>query len=138
MATEIRPELSQKNEYWIPKHRYYELLHFCRQYEGWKKAIVGIDGYAKYYQEEHVKRSDIPKPTEKAAMTREYYTKRIDMINNVANQTDPELAEYLIYGATHGIPYDKIEASMGTLPCGREKYYKKYHEFFWNLHLARE
>lgn len=27
MATEIRPELSEKNPYWIGKHRYYELKH---------------------------------------------------------------------------------------------------------------
>ncbi len=28
MATEIRPELSEKNPYWIGKHRYYELKAF--------------------------------------------------------------------------------------------------------------
>ena len=38
MATEIRPELSEKNPYWIGKHRYYELKHFCLQYPIWKKA----------------------------------------------------------------------------------------------------
>lgn len=26
MSTAIRPEISQKNPYWIPKHRYYELM----------------------------------------------------------------------------------------------------------------
>lgn len=25
MSTQIRPEISPKNPYWIPKHRYYEL-----------------------------------------------------------------------------------------------------------------
>lgn len=34
MATEIRPELSEKNPYWIGKHRYYELKHFCIFCEG--------------------------------------------------------------------------------------------------------
>lgn len=32
MANDIRPEVSQKNPYWIGKHRYYELKHFCLQY----------------------------------------------------------------------------------------------------------
>ena len=31
MATMIRPELSEKNPYWIERHRYYELKHFCLQ-----------------------------------------------------------------------------------------------------------
>lgn len=29
MSTTIRPELSEKNQYWLDKHRYYELKHFC-------------------------------------------------------------------------------------------------------------
>ena len=31
MAHDIRPEVSQKNPFWIGKHRYYELKHFCLQ-----------------------------------------------------------------------------------------------------------
>lgn len=32
MGTVIRPETSKKNKYWIPRHRYHELKHFCLQY----------------------------------------------------------------------------------------------------------
>lgn len=32
MSTLIRPEVSEKNKYWIDKHRHYELKHFCLQY----------------------------------------------------------------------------------------------------------
>lgn len=32
MGTTLRAELSEKNPYWIEKHRYYELKHFCLQY----------------------------------------------------------------------------------------------------------
>lgn len=38
MSTTIHPELSKKNTYWIEKHRYYELKHFCLQYPIWKEA----------------------------------------------------------------------------------------------------
>ena len=37
MSTTIHPEVSEKNKYWIDKHRYYELKHFCLQYPLWKK-----------------------------------------------------------------------------------------------------
>lgn len=37
MATVIRPEISEKNKYWIGRHRYYELKHFCLQYSEWKR-----------------------------------------------------------------------------------------------------
>ena len=32
-----KPELSKKSKYWIPRHRYYELKHFCLQYPEWEK-----------------------------------------------------------------------------------------------------
>ena len=47
MGTTIRPELSEKNPYWIEKHRYYELKHFCLQYPIWKKAYLALNGLAK-------------------------------------------------------------------------------------------
>ena len=43
MSTQIRPETSQKNPYWIPKHRYYELKHFVMQYPAWVAARKGLD-----------------------------------------------------------------------------------------------
>lgn len=47
MGTTLRAELSEKNPYWIEKHRYYELKHFCLQYPilricfavGWEHTI---------------------------------------------------------------------------------------------------
>lgn len=47
MSTTIRPEISKKKNYWIEKHRYYELKHFCLQYPIWKKACSSLDGLAK-------------------------------------------------------------------------------------------
>ncbi len=44
MGTVIRPEISVKNTYWLPKHRYYELKHFCLQYPEWKKNYICLDG----------------------------------------------------------------------------------------------
>lgn len=38
MGTTIRAQLSQKNKYYIDKHRHYELKHFCLQYPSWRRA----------------------------------------------------------------------------------------------------
>lgn len=46
MGTVIRPELSKKNRNWIEKHRYYELKHFCMQYNIWKQTYVSLGGLA--------------------------------------------------------------------------------------------
>jgi len=47
MSTVIRPELSKSSKYWIDRHRYYELKHFCLQYPIWKKAAQLLDALSK-------------------------------------------------------------------------------------------
>lgn len=47
MGTNIRSNLSRKNRYWISRHRYYELKHFCLQYSEWLTEYRSIDGYQK-------------------------------------------------------------------------------------------
>lgn len=59
MATTIRPELSEKNPYWIEKHRYYELKHFCLQYPIWQKqysldTIFNICELSGFHVEERI------------------------------------------------------------------------------------
>ena len=49
MGTTLRAELSEKNPYWIEKHRYYELKHFCLQYPIWKKIYRSLDGFSGHY-----------------------------------------------------------------------------------------
>ena len=34
-----RAEVSKKNKYYISKHRYYELKHFCLQYKEWEDGF---------------------------------------------------------------------------------------------------
>jgi len=47
MGTTIKPELPDKNKHYIEKHRYYELKHFCLQYQAWKRAYAALDGLSK-------------------------------------------------------------------------------------------
>lgn len=44
MGTTIRAKISSNNKWWISRHRYYELKHFCMQYWDWKKEIEALDG----------------------------------------------------------------------------------------------
>ena len=42
MSTLVRPVLSKRNKYYISKHRYYELKHFCLQYPEWKEEYANL------------------------------------------------------------------------------------------------
>ena len=137
MSTTLRSELSEKNEYWIPRHRYYELKHFCLQYYDWKKRRVEIDGMIGYsFDNIRVDSSGHSNLTEKNAVDRQYYSERIAMLESVARETDEVLGSYVLLGVTKGISYDVIKARL-EIPCCKDIYYNLYRRFFWLLDKRR-
>lgn len=140
MATKIRPELSKKNKYWIERHRYYELKHFCMQYPIWKKMLTRLimESVVKTTENQEicVRKGDIADPTAKAAMKRQYYSERIAMLDKVAKETDEDLGKYVLKGITEGISYDILKVREG-IPCCKEVYYDLYRRFLWLLDKER-
>ena len=139
MGTTIRPELSEKNPYWIEKHRYYELKHFCLQYPIWRKAYSVLDGYSNPPKDlaSFVVTSTLGDPTAKCAMAKTYYSERTDMVERVAEQTDRELAEYILKAVTEGWSYNILKARL-EIPCCKDVYYELYRRFFWLLNKERK
>ena len=92
MGTTLRAELSEKNPYWIEKHRYYELKHFCLQYPIWKKAYAALDGTNTKTMNlaMRVITNNIDDPTSRYAIARAYYADRMNMLERVATMTSPE------------------------------------------------
>lgn len=126
-----RPELSKRSPYWIGKHRYYELKHFCLQYPDWKKAynslnLIPVSIY------EHLKKGENSDPTWDIVKRRLYYRDRIDIVEKTAMETSERLARYIVLGVTEGISYDILRARF-DIPYSRSEYYDLYRRFFWLL-----
>lgn len=139
MGTTIRPELSKKNKYYIEKHRYYELKHFCLQYPTWKKAYLSLDGLAKKPSnyEMFIKQINHSDPTAKCVETRMFYSDRMDMLNRVAFNTDDVLGSYILQAVINGLSYDILKAKL-EIPCCKDVYYDLYRRFFWLLSVERK
>ena len=137
MSTTIHPEVSEKNKYWIDKHRYYELKHFCLQYPLWKKEYQAFDGYGKQpVGSEVVTNNNRSDPTAKCAENREYYLDRIKIIEQTAIKTDSIIGNYILTGVTEGISYNVLKLKY-DVPCCRDTYYNLYRRFFWLLSQER-
>lgn len=132
-----KPELSKKNPYYIPRHRYYELKHFCFQYKDWKRALAMLDVWQSYGDEMGgiVKGNTPSDPTERCAVLRAYYSKRIQLVHDCLAELEPAVAPYILKGVTEGLSYNKLHAR--GCPCGSEMYYDIYHQFFWLLSKER-
>ena len=117
MGTEIRPELSDKNPYWIGKHRYYELKHFCLQYPIWKKAYAALDGLSKRPQdlEVFVKSGQLTSdPTARCAESRLFFADRMELVEQA------EKCQKVVEGAEQAIR--DPEAIFGESDSGVNQY----------------
>lgn len=138
MATVIRPAISEKNKYWIDKHRYYELKHFCLQYLSWKKTYNAIDELSRTSSVfDRMPSSNIPSDlTAKYAMKKAYYSERIGLIEKAAMEADDNLYLYILKAVTEGLSYTYLKSKL-EIPCSRDTYYDRYRKFFWLLSEAR-
>ena len=139
MATVLRAELSTKNKYWIDKHRYYELKHFCLQYPEWKRAYAELENTnIPLSMIDKLPNDNLPgDPTAKRALMRFFYSERISMIEKAAMEADQYLYAYIIKGVTEGLSYVYLKTKLG-MPCGKDMYYDRYRRFFWLLSESRD
>lgn len=139
MATVIRPEISEKSKYYIDKHRYYELKHFCLQYKEWKKAYESCNDaiiFTSKFEKESSSNvtSDI---TAKYAIKKAQYAEKIKLVEEAAKEADDFLYVYILKAVTEGVSYPYLKTVM-SIPCGRDMYYDRYRKFFWVLSNARD
>lgn len=139
MGTTIRLEISERNKYYIDRHRYYELKHFCLQYPGWQRAYNSIDGYLnKPMDGVMVSRTNtISDPVLKMAEVRLYYSARMGMVEDAARETDVCLGTYILRAVTEGRSYVNLKSRF-NIPCSKDVYYELYRRFFWLLSKSRE
>ena len=137
VGTKIRPELSKKNPYWIERHRYYELKHFCLQYPIWKKAYHALDGFNSHSTELAIFSNAHTDPTFRRVIERENYFDRMKMIEQAAIAADAVLYGYILKGVTEGVSYEHLKARL-EIPCCKDVYYELYRRFFWLLDKERK
>lgn len=138
MATVIRPEISEKNKYYINKHRHYELKHFCLQYKEWKKAYASCCESVIFGSKfERMSPSNMPSDlTAKYATLRAQYAEKIALVEETALEADPVLYKYILKAVTEGLSYPYLKTNM-DIPCGKDMYYDRYRRFFWILNNKR-
>lgn len=139
MGTNIRAEISKKNEYWIDKHRYYELKHFCLQYDTFKTAYKSVEMYSNksIYLVTPKKENNNFSPIDPVIDSLYYWESRINMIEEAANLADPIIGKYILKAVTKGKGYTYLKTCM-NVPCCKDCYYNYYRKFFWILNKLRE
>ena len=138
MGTNITPEVSKKSKYWISRHRYYELKHFCLQYYSWHsewKALVHSNLTAKY--DKTIKSDDISRKVEENAIRAESLARRMDLVRKTAYDSSTDLQSYIFKAVTENLSYTYLRERC-QIPCCKDVYYEEYRRFFWLLDKVRD
>lgn len=134
--SKLKPELSQKSKYYISKHRYYELKHFCLQYPEWRRELYSISSLVKPRLEEHIASGLHGDKTVQAAEIRELYLAKMKVVEQSALAADPDLCKWLLKAVTEGWSFDQLNARE-RIPCSRDTWYDRYRKFFYILDHSR-
>lgn len=138
MGTNIRPEISKRSQYWISRHRHYELKYFCLQYPSWKKHHASLNDISiRTSTIERTPSNGLPSdPTANLALLRDEYASKIRMVEKAAWKADPQLCSYILRAVTEGLSYTQLKSRL-NIPCSRDTYYDRYRRFFWLLSNSR-
>jgi len=126
----VRPLNNKK--YNISKHKFFEIYHFCLQYEEWKDELK--------YKTDTVKSigitdmpsgSSIGDATAALGVRRAELSKKCEIIEQTAMETEGDLYPYILKAVTNeGISYHYLKTVM-AIPCGKDMYYDRRRKFYW-------
>ena len=138
MSTVIRPVLSDKNQYRLERHRYYELKHFCLQYPIWVKAERAITVMAENRLDGmKVQTSWHVDVLERCRQQSEWYLERIRLVERCCENANETAKDILLLGVTEGLTYDTLCARY-VVRISRDEYYKSYRKFFYLLNESQK
>lgn len=131
-----RNELSKNSKWYISKHRYLELKHFCLQYPEWKREYNKIQNLPPSKSVVHPNSKSLDGYfIEKIALRKVVLKELMEMVEHTANNSDDYLGLFIFQSVTTGMSYDILR--MNGMACCKDMFYDRYHKFFWLLDKAR-
>lgn len=134
MGTVIRSELSKRNPYYISKHRYYELKHYCLQWHEWQREYASLalkTPHTGALIKMDVKSYACDDKTAYMGSKMAVLSNRMDLITDLIHQCGDGIEPWLSMAIKDGKSYPVLQ-SYG-IPCGKDYFYRCYRKFFWLL-----
>ena len=126
----MRSRFSKKNKYYISRHVFLTVYHYCLNYNDWVQAYNDAAGL-------HSKSQDTVSPgtgdpTASQAMKLADLFQRIETIRQTAFSAEPDLNPWLLqYVTNEGMTFDKLKAK--GMPCERDMFYDRRRKFYWMM-----
>ena len=129
----IRP--LNKDKYRISKHRFYELYHFCMQYDEWRRELIDLKNTIAVSNLENISQpnGNNSSVTERTALRIIDLQNKCEIIEQTAIEADNEIYQYILAAVTtEGVTYNYLKTNE-SLPCGKNMYYNRRRKFYYLL-----
>lgn len=129
---QIRKRDMKLSDYNISRAKYNELKYFCMQYSEKKQELhkgYGLNAVVS----DGMPKGNLPgNPTESQAIRNSMLQMDVDLIEQTAQEADPDIYKWLMRNVTEGIPYEWMD-----VPAGRRQFYEARRYFFYLLAQKR-
>lgn len=126
----IRADISHKNPFYLPKHRFLEIYHYCLQYRDWLNEYKSLTGVRAIRYSNMPKAKDISDQTARIAERRAVLKKKMEEIEQAAVEADPAIAKWILEAVTKE---NKSYEELRGIPCGRRYFYERRRKFYYIL-----
>lgn len=127
--------LSEKNEYFLPKHTYLACIHYALQYRDWKAELDAERDTrgAIRYDKDRVQTSNDYDSTSDTAIRLLNISRKVTVIERCIQEAcgEYELQNYIKLGVCYGFTFFQLQEN--GIPCGKDLYYQIRKRFYWEL-----
>lgn len=128
-SMKVRPVVSKKNNYHISKHRFYELKHYCLQYDEWIDELMELDGGFRSTSIITIDNTSVDDPVFDHVDRKTELEGRVETIYRCAKKADRELWTHIVNAVTKDLSFSELKM-LYKIPSDKNQYYKSYRRFF--------
>ena len=117
----------EKGQYYLSKHRYYELKHFCLQYKEWQELYLRTLSQTLDIKDD---------PTGEYAAIAADLEWAMHLVKDTALGTDSVLGPYILEHVINGTNFVKL-STVYNIPCGKDMFYALVQKFYYLLSIMK-
>ena len=123
----VRARFSRRSKYYVPKHIFMLVYHYCLNYGDWQAEHDTRIGLCRGGGDNS---GGVGDPTAAQAIRLADLYERIALIEQTAQEVEPSLHPWLLrYVTTEALTFDRLKAE--GMPCERKMFYDRRRKFYW-------
>lgn len=122
-------------KYVLDKEEFLHAKYYALRYNKWKDEYNSLEDSSEAirYDKDKVLTSGNYNQVEAAGIRRAELAKKIEIIEQTAEEADTQLSKWILQGVTQYFATYKYLSTVKNIPCGKDKYYNTRRKYYYLL-----